>query len=136
MHLAATFNRVYHCSSSCRRAWSQWKKDASRTIYTFNATIFRVKQGECVYEEPHILGSQSDVEGRRVDLYQRCTAFPTPTAVLGERDLEPGVWVGGKGSGGARKLRVADKRNNIAEFIGQTILQNERWEEDQTGEDT
>lgn len=67
-----------------------------RTMYTFNVIIFRVKQGEYVYEEPHITGLQSDVEGRRVALCQRCTACPTPTAVLGERELEPG------GVGGVR----------------------------------
>lgn len=31
------------------------KKDDFWTMYTFNAMILRVKQGECVYEEPHIL---------------------------------------------------------------------------------
>lgn len=36
--VAATLNRIYHCSSCCRHAWSQ-------TIYTFNAITFRVKQG-------------------------------------------------------------------------------------------
>lgn len=41
-----------------------------------------------------------------------------------------------EGLGGARELRFADKLNNAAEFIGQAMLQNERWEEDQTGEDT
>lgn len=57
---------------------------------------------------------------------------PHPQQTL-ERELEPGV--GGGELGGTRKLRFADKLNNI-EFIGQTMLQNERWEEDQTGEDT